>query len=506
MNRFGRQLVTNILSSWGSYAGRILIAFFFIPYITMKLGESRYGAWVILFQIVNYLSLLDFGLERALTRYLSKYVAADDFPNVNRLIGVTTRIYFGLGALVVTGSVLLSIYAIPLFGIESAELLADARTALIVIGLFSAFRFWLLPIGGSLHSYQRADIGNLFALIEELARALILTYLLWQGYGLTALALGILGLSVARQVGSALWLKLKFPRLKFGLKGKADELKGKLFHYSRYSFGITLGNLILYGSDSVILGLMLTAGAAGIYAPAAQLLLYVRQIVNAAATVITPAISRLEQIGDWEKIRALYLMSVKFSLYLSVTAAVGIGVFGRSFVSLWLEPAFQEAGDVMFILAFGSIFFIPQIIGNAILFAIEKHRYLFHLTLIESLVKLALSIFLIREWGLIGLAWGTTIPQLLFYTLIYPPLMKRLLGLHSGQILGEIVRPLMSGGVILLPIALLIDWLLPVRGWQTFIIDALVVAGISALLIRLAVNDRDRQVYRDLNRQVLSPH
>ena len=73
MTNFGRQILRNILTSWGSYVGRILIAFFFIPYITMTLGSTRYGVWVILLQLVNYLSLLDFGLERALTRFISKH-------------------------------------------------------------------------------------------------------------------------------------------------------------------------------------------------------------------------------------------------------------------------------------------------------------------------------------------------------------------------------------------------------------------------------------------------
>ena len=505
MKRFGHQLVTNILSSWGSYVGRILIAFFFIPYITLKLGETRYGVWVILFQIVNYLSLLDLGLERALTRYLSKYVASDDFSRVNGLIGVTSRIYLGLGLLVAAGAVTLSIFSLDYFGIESVELLADARSALIIIGLFLACRFWLLPIGGNLHSFQRADIANLFALIEELLRALLLAYLLYQGYGLTSLATGILGLSVVRQVGSALWLKRRYPQLSFSIKGGTEELKGKLFHYSRYSFGITLTSLILYGSDSVILGLLLSSAAAGIYAPAAQLLLYARQIVNAAATVITPAVSRLEQIADWDGIRDLYLMSLKFSLYLSVTAAVGITVFAHSFVDLWLEPGFQEAGKVMFVLSLGSLFFIAQIIGNSILYAIEKHRYLLYLTLAEAGLKLILSILLVKGYGLIGLAWGTTLPQLLFYAFIYPALMKRELALHSGQILGEMIRPILSGALILFPLATFLAYLFPADSWLTLVSDAILVLGVAAILVRLAINDRDRALYHNLNGQFLTP-
>ena len=136
MINFGWQILKNILTSWGSYIGRILIAFFFIPYITTILGEDRYGLWVIMFQLVNYLSLLDFGLERAVTRFTYKYVASDDYPAVNRMIATSTKIYLILGLLVLVGSILISKFLLPQFSIGNPELLEDASSAIIVIGLF----------------------------------------------------------------------------------------------------------------------------------------------------------------------------------------------------------------------------------------------------------------------------------------------------------------------------------------------------------------------------------
>ena len=499
MINFGRQIVKNMVTSWGSYAARLLIAFFFIPYITTTMGEARYGVWVILFQLVNYLSLLDFGLERAVTRFISKHVASNDFGAVNRVMATSTRVYLGLGLLVMAGSVLVASVILDQFDISSPELLRDARSAVIVIGLYLSFRFWLLPIGGNLHSFQRADIGQLFGLGEEILRAGLLTLLLYFNSDLTALAFGILGLSIIRQVASAVWLKRKFPDLRFRLSGGDSQIRKELYRYSRYSFGIALAAIFLYGSDSVLLGLLVSSAAAGIYAPGAQLLLYVRQIVNSAANVITPAVSRLEAVGDWDAIRQVYLMSVKYTMYLSVTAAVGVELYAKPFVKLWLQPEFEASAGVMMILALGSVFFLTQIIGNSILYAIEKHRFLFYLTAAEGVMKLIIAFSLIESHDLMAIAWATAIPQLLFYTLVYPVLMGRVLSLKPGQIWAAMGRPFLIGGLTLIPVGWLMTSIFPPENWLALIVNVLVIGLTAALILWRGVRSDEIALYRRLN-------
>lgn len=500
MINFGRQILKNILTSWGSYVARVLIAFFFIPYITTTLGETHYGVWVILFQLVNYLSLLDLGLERAVTRFISKHVASNDFGAVNRVIAASTRIYLVLGGLALAGSVVVSTVILDQFDISSPGLLEDARSAVIVIGLFLSFRFWLLPVGGNLHSFQRADIANLFGLGEELLRAGLLTILLYAGGSLTDLAIGILGLSILRQVISAIWLKGRFPDLRFGLAGDNAEVRRELYRYSRFSFGIALAAILLYGSDSVLLGLLVSSSAAGVYAPGAQLLLYVRQIVNSAASVISPAVSRLEANGDWDAIRQVYLMSVKYAMYLSVTAAVGVEFYAKPFVRLWLQPEFEASAGVMMVLALGSLFFLTQIIGNSILFAIEKHKYLFYLTIAEAIAKLILAFCLIEPLGLIGVAWATSIPQLLFYALAYPILMGRVLSLKPGQIWAAMGKPLLIGGLILIPLGWFMTSIFPAESWSALMVNVLVIGLAAGLIVRRVACPGEAALYRRLNR------
>ena len=80
-----RQLIRNAFSSWFAYLVRIAVTFLFVPYIAAVLGGSRYGVSVIIFQTIFYFSLLDAGLTSALTRYVSKFLAARDFGHQQAL-------------------------------------------------------------------------------------------------------------------------------------------------------------------------------------------------------------------------------------------------------------------------------------------------------------------------------------------------------------------------------------------------------------------------------------
>ncbi|MDH4033828.1 MAG: oligosaccharide flippase family protein, partial [candidate division Zixibacteria bacterium] len=74
------QLSKNISASSVAYVIRIVVTFLFVPFITSVLGDARYGVWVIIFQTINYFTLLDLGLTSAITRYVSKYLSERDYP------------------------------------------------------------------------------------------------------------------------------------------------------------------------------------------------------------------------------------------------------------------------------------------------------------------------------------------------------------------------------------------------------------------------------------------
>ena len=479
MAQLGYQLFRNVLSSWAGFAVRIIISFFFVPYITSVLGDTRYGVWVIIFQTINYFALLDLGLEKALIRFLSKFHSRKDYENVNRVLNTSTVIYAGVGAAVVVGVLLTAAFLFQYFRIPSESLLAEGKAALIIVGIYAAVRFLLLPFGGSLGAFQRYDVSNAQSIAEDIIRTLLLVWLLSEGYGLAALAAVILFTGVLRQIAGAIWLKRIYPAVRLNLGLANRETARSLLGYSKISLGVTMAWLIIFGSDSLLLGLLASSAAAGVFAPAAQLMLYIRGVVNTVGTPITPTISHLEAQGNMGAVRDIYLIGLKYVGYFSFLMASGVIVFAQPFVALWLAPEFAGAATVMMILAIGLTVFLPQIIGNAVFFGTERHRYLLYVLIIEAVSKLILSFILVGPYGLAGMALATTIPQVVLYLTLYPAFLARVLKIPVGQIFVTLFKSGIPAAAFTLPAGILLSYWLEPSSWGAFILDVVLVTAIG---------------------------
>jgi O-antigen/teichoic acid export membrane protein len=474
-----RQLSRNIWTSWVGYGLRVALGFLFVPYITSTLGDARYGVWVLVFQTINYFVLLDFGLEKALLRFISKHLGSGQFEPINRILNTAFNLYLVVGSLIIAGTWLVATFLFDYFQISDPLLLSEGKAALIIIGFYMGLRFYLLPFAGSLGGFQRFDISNWLHMLEDLVRTIVMVALLVTGQGLVALALVILGMSTLKQIVAIIWLKKLYPQVRFAPGMSNKPTARELLDYSKITLGITLAWLVLFNTDSILLGLLVSSAAAGVYASGAQVMLYLRNIVNVVASPLTAAFSTREAAGDMEGVGRLYLKALKYTSFLSFFMSSAVIIFARPFVALWLEPEFAEAAEVMRVLAVGSAFLVPQIIGEALLFGVDRHRLLLRALLIECILKIGLSFWLIPLYGLLGMAYAAAIPQVILYVTLYPAMIARVLKLPLAGVLMATVQSGFPAMFACVPVAILMRVALPPLGWPAFAVNAVVVSLVT---------------------------
>jgi len=452
---------------------------------------------VILFQTINYFSLLDLGLTSSIIRFVSKYLSQRDFGRVSRVIATSGVLYLIVGSLAAIGLFIFVEFFFHIFKIADPNLLAEGKTALQILAVYLAFNFYFLPYGGSLVAFQRYDMHNLISIGEEIVRVGLMIWLLSAGYGLVALALVIVGTTIARNLIAFWWLRRAFPEIKFGWREADRETGRMLFGYSWISFAIVICWLVIFNTDSFLLGVLSGTAAAGVYHPGAQLFLHLRNLINGAATPLAPAVSHIESTSDLDRVRRLYFRGSAYIAFASFTISTLVILFAQPFVDLWLPEAFAESASVMIVLACGSALFLPQIVGNSVLFGIEQHRYLLYSLICEAAAKIVLAIVLIPRSGLLGMALATIIPQIAMYSTLYPALLASVLGTTHWKILWNIFRP---GGMALAaaaPVGILLTWLWPVDGWLSLIAEVAIVVLIAAVVayrFLLAPDDRNKLI------------
>jgi len=151
-----------------------------------------------------------------------------------------------------------------------------------------------------------------------------MVFMLYRGNGLVELALVILLLTVVKNlVGASILLKLN-PKLNIIPHDTDMPTIKMLYGYSKISLGITFCFLIIYNTDTILLGLMASSGTAAIYHPGAQLMRYMRNVINAVAIPLVPALSHLETVSDISVIKDIYLRAIRYVSYFSFALAGGI--------------------------------------------------------------------------------------------------------------------------------------------------------------------------------------
>jgi len=185
---------------------------------------------------------------------------------------------------------------------------------------------------------------------------------------------------------------------------------------------------------------------------------------------------------------AIYHKSTRYLYYLCSFICICLLVYGAPFVLLWVGEDFRESILILHILVVPACIYLPQMVANSVLFGVSRHKILLYIIASEGLSNIVLSVILVQSLGIVGVALGTAIPQIVIYLFIYPVVFHRAMKADVSEFYSIAIR---SSGLALLfalPIALLMDWVLPPDTWSSLIIDCLTVTmamliGFMALIL-----------------------
>src|SRR5208282_1409450 len=119
---------------------------------------------------------------------------------------------------------------------------------------------------------------------------------------------------------------------------------------------------------------------------------------------------------------------------------------GGSFIGLWMGPQYaQLSGQVLWVLSLTMMLWGANSSVAGIMLGLGKHKPIVPAMIIEGLCNLALSIFLVKRIGIIGVAWGTAVPSLATSLIFWPWYIHRTLKVQPlAYMLSAWIRPWVS--------------------------------------------------------------
>jgi O-antigen/teichoic acid export membrane protein len=161
-----------------------------------------------------------------------------------------------------------------------------------------------------------------------------------------------------------------------------------------------------------------------------------------------PVFSSLEGKGDFQQIRDKFLFTSKLNTVISIFIGGSILIFGKAFILTWMGDQYLDSCYVLLVLTVGLIFNTIQLTPATLLYGISKHKVYSILMVAEGLIHLALSLLLVRRYGILGVAVGSAIPMLINSVVIIPVYANRVIGLRLWEYARVVGKGIIFGALI----------------------------------------------------------
>ena len=413
----------------------IAVGFFLSPFILHHLGDDAFGLWVLIFSLTGYYGIFDFGIRSSLIRYVSKFHATGDKPQLARLINTSLFIYSCLGAILLVPTALGTFYVDRLFRVPPA-FLHDARILFLVVASSLALGFPLGMSGGILEGLQRFYLLNWTNMVSLLVRATLIVLALHHGYGLLTIAFITVSIPLMTSAVRTIMAQ-RILAIPYGWKYVDRESFRRVATYGSVTFMIIVAARLRFKTDAVIIGGFLSAAAITHFSIGARLVDYAAEVVSSLAQIFTPMSSQFHAAGDFDRLRQIFIAGNRACAFVMFPICVSLVVMGKSVIEAWMGPRYLSSYIVLLILLIPSTLYNAQTASNRILFGMSQHNSLAIVVLIEGLANVILSIVLVRPLGIVGDAIGTALPLLCTAILFLPRHMCRRLDVPLKKFIPE---------------------------------------------------------------------
>jgi len=373
-----------------------------IPYTLNYLGSEAFGVLTLVWGLIGYFSLFDFGVGRALTFQLSRLVATGAESDVGPVLraGLLLTAVAGLAGMVLVG--LLSPYLAGHWLKISHALQDDAQMAFLIAAVGVLPTTLASGLRGAMEGLDRFAASNL-------GRIAMGTWMFavpaWSVH-MHGPSLGMIALYLV--LGRCLLLALMVFQLRGQLLSIGSVL-GKL-HFQglwNYGFWVTVtgivGPLMVYG-DRFFVSAAVGADQLSLYAIPQEALLRLLLIPMALTGALLPRLAAMDAAQAAHAYRLTYRRVGLSMLVISMLAAA----MAVPVLTIWISAPFaRDALPVVLVFCIGiwvnSLASVPFILlqakGNPRLTAV------FHL--VELVLYFLVLWLLSSRWGLLGaaLAW-----------------------------------------------------------------------------------------------------
>jgi O-antigen/teichoic acid export membrane protein len=464
-----RSLKRNLLASWTTHAVTLLTGVFLMPFVLGAVGNEAYGTWIFLNSCTGYCGLLYLGFGETICRYVATYYTRRDWERLNQVVSIVFVAYVALGS-VVLAIAGLAAWAAPHSRDWGSHTVAEIRLVIVLLGVNFFASMVGSVFGGVLMGAQRFDLERGMGTAAAIARLSLTLVFLRAEWGLVWLAVISCAVTLLEVLGHLVLAFRQVPTLSVHWRHFNRPMLRECFSFSSYAFLDLVAMQLLRVTDTVLIGVVLGPAATVTYFIALRLCQFIGQPIQHIGRVFMPRAGELHANAERARLHELVSKGIGLSFLLTMGFFIGAGFFGRALVATWVGPGYDESHILLLVLLGSQIVSVPAAVLRSVLFGMGQVRVPALIYLGEALANVALSLVLIRPFGLLGVALGTAVPVMVLELGMLLPFALRTLGFSLDGLFRNALGPQLAPLTALLGYSVVIAAVSPfATGWPALV-------------------------------------
>ena len=354
MSLFNR-LIINAVSIYSARLLEGIIELAVVAFILSKMDSKCYGAALLIISIQSMIDIARAGMGKATFKYIAEYNAKGDYVASQTVLATSFVMQGGVGLLgllvcLVIAPYISSIFALPRY------MGADAHLATILIGFGIAITFALSPWRHVIIAHERYDLFALTRAGNKVVRAILIVvfFLLYTPSFISLVLATILGNIFQHVICIPIARKLE-SRLLFGLKNISLQAGKLIFRFSCFDMLHTFSALLFNHGALFVAAHMISLNAVAGLGIIRNITSLVGIVISQVTGILVPATSRLEAVGERDKLLKLVVHGTTVSVFAGGAVITGLIPCMDSLLSVWLGDSYSYLASVAILLLSAEI-------------------------------------------------------------------------------------------------------------------------------------------------------
>lgn len=405
------------LTALAGRAVAMLLSLASVPLTLGLLDRERFGLWIMIGSMLQWLTIADLGLGYGLTKGLVDAGAKND-RTAEREIVSTSMLAVGAVALAMAVSFALAFPFAPWAKILAVSSGVDTRELHLTIAISAGIFFLGFPLGliDKIYAgHQEGYVNNYWGTVTNVASLVALVAAVRLGRGLPTLVLALSGVPlVVRLVNTGYlfgwrrpWLRPSFRSFRLALAKQQLRLGGAFLF-------VQLVALAMWQNDNIIVAQLFGVSEVAPYSLAFRLGGFYIGMLSIWLDPLWPAYADAAARGDHEWIREKLRRTVTLGVAATLAAGVVVLIWGATVIRLWARSATVLPDRGMLVGVAGYMLVMAWLLPHAVVLnGLGRIRSQMIYGSICAVVNVGLSFLLGRRFGPAGVGWATCLSALI---------------------------------------------------------------------------------------------